>query len=147
MPKSSNRADPQSPTWAGFNWSDWHDVTTAVAPRESAMPTDAGVYQIRAKGKLGLIYIGQTGRSLRGRVRRLRLALGRAARGLDAVGHVAGACVYEHQRHGATIQVSWVAMPNLDKRERLGREVDLIAAYRQVMHESPSCQFAWIPGD
>jgi hypothetical protein len=38
-------------------------------------------------------------------------------------------------------------MPNLDKRERLGREVDLIAAYRQVMHESPSCQFAGIPGE
>jgi hypothetical protein len=74
--------------------------------------------------------------------------MNRAAAGLDARGpHVAGACVYQHQKRGATIQVSWVATPDLDKRERLGRECDLIAGYRKVVHESPSCQFAGVPGE
>jgi hypothetical protein len=36
----------------------------------------------------------------------------------------------------------------VDKRERLGLEVDLIAAYRRVMGESPTCQFAGrLPSD
>jgi hypothetical protein len=56
--------------------------------------------------------------------------------------HIAGACVQAHVDQGWVIEVSWVATAEVGKRERLGLEVDLIAAYRRVMGESPTCQFA-----
>lgn len=141
-------ADPQSRTWAGFEWSDWHELTAALTPRGSPVPPEAGLYRVRVEGAPGLLYIGQTGLSLRGRLGQLRTSEKRASAGLDArAPHVAGACVHQHKQRGATIHVSWVATPDIDKRERLGRECDLIAAYRQVIGESPSCQFAGLPGD
>lgn len=137
---------PQSSRWGGFVWSEWHELDSAMTPRSSSVPTVAGLYRVRTAGSPGLIYIGQTGRSLRGRFGQLRTSMRRAAEGMDArAPHVAGACVYQHQRRGATIEVSWVSAPDIDKRERLGREVDLIAAYRHSEGASPSCQFAGLP--
>jgi hypothetical protein len=55
-----------------ITWSDWVEF----APDRStfsAFPTTAGVYRVRVIGDDGLVYIGQTGRSLRERVRTLCL--------------------------------------------------------------------------
>jgi hypothetical protein len=145
---SSDDPDPQSAAWSGFAWSEWHELGIALRPRQSPVPVEPGIYRIRLRGSSRLIYIGQTGRSLRGRFGQLRASMRRAAEALDArAPHVAGACVFEHERRGGTVEVSWVPTPDLDKRERLGREVDLIAAYRRVAGESPACQFAGLPID
>jgi hypothetical protein len=140
--------DPQSRSWFELEWSDWHDLATAVVPLQSPVPTEAGLSRVRLRDSPGLLYIGQTGRSLRGRFRQLRTSMRRAAGGLDArAPHVAGRCVREHERRGGMIEVSWVATADLDKRERLGRECDLIAAYRRATGENPPCQFAGMPRD
>ncbi len=47
------------------------------------------------------------------------------------------ACVREYERRGATIEVSRVTTPDLDKGERLGRECDLIAAFRRDCTKVP----------
>jgi hypothetical protein len=48
-------------------------------------------------------------------------------------------------RGADSIEVSCVATPDLDKRARLGRECDLVAAYRCAIRESPTCQLAGPP--
>jgi len=60
--------------------------------------------------------------------------------------HVAGGCVLSFERKGGRVEVSWVAMPEVDRRERLGIECELIAAYRKTTGKNPACQFAGSEG-
>jgi len=41
---------------------------------------------------------------------------------------------------GQTVEVSWATVGDMDRRELMGREVDLIAAHR-TRFGSPACQF------
>ena len=43
---------------------------------------------------------------------------------------------------GCSVEVSWVVMDPLSRRELMGQEVDLIAAHRAAFGDSPTCQFA-----
>lgn len=92
-----------------------------------------------------MIYIGQTGDRLLSRFRQLRKAMEYVEKGIREPGtppHVAGGCVLHHAQAGKTIEVSWLATQDLDKRERLGLECELICAYRKTMGKNPTCQFA-----
>jgi hypothetical protein len=136
-------ADPRSGDWEGHHWSEWATLDIATAPDAALAPNQPGLYRIRCRGEPGLIYIGQTGSSLRGRFRQLRKSMEYSAAGRPAEApHIAGACVQAHLEQGRVVAVSWVALPGVGKRARLGLEVDLIAAYRRVMGESPTCEFA-----
>lgn len=56
--------------WLGFEWSRW--ISLRPSDRElKSLPMDEGLYRIRHLERSGLEYIGETGRSLRGRVRAL----------------------------------------------------------------------------
>ncbi len=135
--------DVQSPSWEKYAWSAWHLL-------DEVRCTDSpGLYRLRCNGQVGLLYIGETGDSIRSRFGQLRKAMQYAAEGRYAakgkVGgppHVAGGCVWKHVCAGRVIEVSWIESPDLDKRERKGVECDLIAAYRRRMGVSPTCQFA-----
>jgi hypothetical protein len=59
----------------------------------------------------------------------------------DAGHHYAGGCVASHAA-GRAVVVSWIELPTIDRRELMGIEVDLIAAYRISTGGSPPCQFA-----
>ena len=132
----------QDPNWGGHRWSGWHQLDVAIAPRIAGAPDTAGVYRIRCKGRAGLIYIGETGDSLRNRFRQLRKATVYVTQGKPpGPPHVAGACVLGYERAGFTVEVSWLEKPDLDTRDRKGMECDLIAAYRTIMSASPPCQF------
>src|SRR5258708_3887623 len=141
MPDPEN--DAQSPSWEKHTGSEWHRLDTV---RGADSP---GLYRLRCHGQAGLIYIGETGDSIKARFGQLRKAMEYAAQGRYAakgkVGgppHVAGGCVWKHVCVGHVIEVSWTEAPNLDKRERKGVECDLIAACRKIMGVSPACQFA-----
>jgi hypothetical protein len=45
-----------------------------------------------------------------------------------------------HEEQGKTVEVSWATVGDMDRRELMGREVDLIAAHRKCFG-SPACQF------
>ena len=135
--------DVQSPSWERYAWSEWQRLDHA---RGANTP---GLYRLRCYQQTGLIYLGETGDSLRGRFRQLRKAMEYAKQGRYAaqgkVGgppHVAGGCVWKHVCAWRVIEVSWTETANLDKRERMGVECDLIAAYRKAMGASPACQSA-----
>ena len=134
---------PQAALWGGNQWSRWYTLSDAIAPRTAVAPMQPGIYRIRCSDRPGLVYIGQSGRSLRTRLRQLRDGMHDAEAGRPQnAPHFAAPCVYSHVARGWTIEVSWIAMPQVDKRERFGIEVDLIALYRRTEKASPTCQFA-----
>ena len=60
---------PKNAAPSGFDlaWNDWHSLNPTEGEL-STIPTTAGLYRIRHHYYPGLEYIGQTGRSLRGRI-------------------------------------------------------------------------------
>jgi hypothetical protein len=134
--------DPQGANWGGYTWSAWCSFDHAIAPLQANCPDQPGLYRLRCGGQNGLIYIGETGDELIGRLRQLSKATPYVAAGKKpGLPHPAGACVLAYEQKELVVEVSWVAAPHIDERERKGVECDPIAAYRQVMGASPSCQF------
>lgn len=124
--------DPQGPHWEGYAWSEWRQLGDL---RRADVPAGQGIYRLRSQGDPDLIYIGISDR-LRSRLGGLRRARSRD----DKRGHSAAACIAAHEVRGKTVDVSWVLAGDIDRRELLGREVDLIAAHRRLSG-SPACQF------
>jgi hypothetical protein len=124
--------DPQDLRWGGLVWSEWHQLDSVGA---HALPQEAGIYRLRCCGDPELIYIGISA-GLRSRLGGLRRARGRP----DKRGHYAAACVAAHEEQGKTVEVSWATVGDMDRRELMGWEVDLIAAHRKRFG-SPACQF------
>jgi hypothetical protein len=101
-----------------------------------------GIYRVRIAGKPELIYVGIS--------KRLRMRIGNLRRG---AGHSAAPCVAAHRSQGHAVEISWapVAASQMNvrrpddqeevKRELLGLEIDLIAAFRRLFGHSPACQF------
>jgi hypothetical protein len=79
--QTPSAADVQSPDWEGHIWSAWHTLENAIEPRNAKAPNAPGLYRIRCANQDGLIYIGETGDSLRGRFRQLKKAMEYAERG------------------------------------------------------------------
>ncbi|GAA4978925.1 GIY-YIG nuclease family protein [Actinoplanes utahensis] len=133
--------------WRGVDWTPW----VSLNPDDGALsqfPTDEGIYRIRHRGRAGLTYIGETGRSVRGRVRSL-------ARGAYADEmpyrdpHTAAPCLWAiRQEDGPAFEVSISAPPLAeDKQSRKAFEDALIALYRRDAGESPTANFGRIiPG-
>ncbi len=135
--------DPHSSRWGGRSWSPWCALADAIAPRAAVAPILPGIYRVRCSGRTELIYIGESGRSIRTRLRQLRRGMLLAEAGArQNAPHVAAPCIHDHTARGWNVEVSWTSMLGIDKRERRGVEVDLIALYRRVTKASPTCQFA-----
>lgn len=56
--------------WLGFEWSPWRRLD-AEEDALAEFSTDPGLYRVQHDAYDGLVYIGETGRSLRGRLRAL----------------------------------------------------------------------------
>ncbi len=103
-----------------------------------SISTDPGLYRVRHCDRDGLEYIGQTGRSTRGRVS----ALARNVYSEDMPfrdPHTASPCLWAvRDQHGPAFEVSTVT-PSLakDDQDRKGLEEALIAIARREM-ESPN---------
>jgi hypothetical protein len=128
----SVREDPHGSRWEGLPWSGWQQLDDADA---QTIPAEAGLYRLRCCGEPDLIYIGISDR-LRSRLGGLKRARSRE----DKRGHFAAACVAAHEKQGKIIEVSWATVGNMDRRELMGREADLIAAHRRRFG-TPACQF------
>lgn len=137
----------EEPDWLGLKWSDW--ISLDPDQEELAeIPTDEGLYRIRHQTRNGLEYIGETGRSVRGRVRAL-------ARGAFADEmpfrdpHVGAPCMWAiRQENGDAFEVAYTTPKGAeDKATRKSMEAALIASYRRAEGESPTGAFSRIiPG-
>jgi len=139
-----NESELYADDWLGVQWTDWGSLHPAD-DHLSTFTTDEGVYRVRHPDRAGIEYIGETGRSLRGRVRAL-------ARGAFADEmpyrdpHTAAHCLWAvQQEYGEKLEVS-VTTPSLaeDKQTRKAFEDALIAVYRREMGESPTANFGRI---
>lgn len=126
--------DPRSDAWQAVAWEPWIALKEAASNR-GTIPRKQGIYRLRSRRGKGLLYIGisvHLAQRLHG--------LARAIHRTDHVGHYAGGCVA--RAAGPDVEVSWVVRARVSKRALLGQEVDLIAAYRTTIGQSPRCQFA-----
>ena len=127
----NNESDVEANNWLGFEWSSWlglHPDSEAL----STIPTDPGLYRVRHNAYEGLIYIGETGRSLRGRVRALiRGVFDEEMPYSDP--HTASPSFWAvADKHGPGFEIS-VAAPSEaeDKQQRKAIEDALIALHRR----------------
>ena len=139
-----NESEFYARDWMGVEWSDWTSLDPTVGD-VSTFSTDEGVYRVRHRDRKGLTYVGETGRSLRGRVRAL-------ARGVYADEmpyrdpHTAAPCVWAiRQEDGPELEVSVTTPPLVeDKQERKAFEDALIAVHRRETGASPTANFGRI---
>lgn len=133
--------------WLGFEWSTW----VSFNPEDeklSEIPTDEGLYRVRHGEREGLEYIGETGRSVRGRV----MALARGAYADEMPyrdPHVGAPCMWAvRQEAGPAFEVSYITPDEAtDKATRKSLEAALIASYRRAVGKSPTGAFSRIiPG-
>lgn len=130
--------------WLDLDWSPWRPLDPAEGTL-SRMPTDPGLYRVRHADRPGLEYVGETGRSTRGRVRAL-------ARGTYADEmpfrdpHTAAPCLWAiRDAHGPDLEVSWTAPEVAEsKQTRKAIEAALIAVHRREQKESPTANFGRI---
>lgn len=117
--------------WLGFDWSPWLSLHPESDELDT-LSTDAGLYRVRHEAYDGLIYIGETGRSLRGRIRAL-------VRGVfdDEMPfsdpHTASPSLWAiADRHGSGFEVSGATPSKAqDKQQRKAIEDSLIALHRR----------------
>lgn len=141
------QSDYAADDWLGLEWRDWAELDPAAGSL-AALPTEPGLYRVRHLDRDGLTYIGETGRSLRGRVR----ALARGTYDDDMPyrdPHTAAPCLWAiRDQDGPAFEVS-VAAPAVatDTQQRKAMEDALIARYRRAVGESPTANFGRIiPG-
>lgn len=133
-----------SADWLDLGWSDWRSLDPGEGAL-SAIPTDEGIYRVRHPEYRGLVYVGETGRSTRGRIRSL-------ARGTYADEmpfgdpHTAAPCLWAiRDADGSAFEVSYTT-PSIaeDDQQRKGIEAALIARHRREIERSPIANFGRI---
>jgi hypothetical protein len=143
----SEDTDPESGDWLSLEWSPWLSLDPDDGDL-STLSTEEGLYRVRHPAYDHLVYIGETGRSIRGRVQAL-------ARGTYASEmpyrdpHTAAPCLWAiNDEHGPDFEVS-VATPEraTEKQDRKATEEALIALHRREFERSPVANFGRIiPG-
>ena len=130
--------------WLDLNWTEWRSLNPADGD-VSTISSDPGLYRVRHRDRNGLEYIGETGRSTRGRV-------GALARNVysDEMPfrdpHTAAPCLWAvRDRYGSEFEVSTTTPPLAeDDQNRKGLEEALIAIARREMGQSPTANFGRI---
>ena len=142
-----NEQELYADDWMGVHWTDWLSLDPSDN-EVSSISTDPGLYRVRHADRDGFEYIGQTGRSTRGRV-------GALARNIYSESmpfrdpHTAAPCLWAvRDEYGPALEVSTVT-PSFasDDAQRKGFEEALIATARREMGASPTANFGRIiPG-
>lgn len=134
------------PSWLSvkdkaYVWSAWVPLEEAL--RGPVLPSTPGLYRIRRVGQDDLDYIGQTGSSLRGRLRMLRgiFSLEMPYRDPHTAGPALWAVLHEEP---CAFEVS-VADLGGDAARRKGLEALAISLYRQRTGRSPNLNFGRMP--
>ncbi|MEE2753232.1 MAG: GIY-YIG nuclease family protein [Candidatus Latescibacterota bacterium] len=121
--------------WGGLEWGEWEQFDQS---RLGHLPTSPGLYRVRPDGHPFLMYVGQTGRSLRERVLGLRRNTRLSVMPYNDP-HTAAPSLWawadaEHYRY----EVS-AASVGLAERERKACECFLLWSYRLERRESTIC--------
>jgi hypothetical protein len=123
-------------------WSAWRDLRGAG--RDRCIPAGPGLYRIRrAGGEPGLDYIGQTGRSLRGRLGQLGGVYHTQMPYRDP--HTAGPALWAlRHRDGCDFEVAVIEVPGTVP-QRKALEAAAITLYRLGSGRFPAASFGRMP--
>lgn len=124
-------------SWCKLLWSPWVRFSDSDL---SAMPDEPGVYRVKPIGKSELMYIGQTGSSLRERLRTLRRETLQKKMPFNDP-HTAAPNLWAWKDSDGISYECSAAPIKLSKRDRLARECYLLSQYRVEKGESPRCNF------
>ena len=124
------------------DWSNWRDLRGAG--RDRRIPAGPGLYRIRrADGEPGLEYIGQTGRSLRGRLGQLGGVYGAQMPYRDP--HTAAPALWAlRHRDGSDFEAAVLEVPGTAP-QRKALEALAITLYRIESGRSPAASFGRMP--
>jgi hypothetical protein len=122
-------------------WSPW--VPLEGAGRDARFPRLPGLYRIRSVQTGRILYIGQTGRTLKERMGALKGVYGEVMPYSDP--HTAGPALWAHRTEfGETFEVS-VAVLDVDRADRMGREALEVTKQRIIDGCSPAYNFGRMP--
>ena len=138
-PADLNNREYFSESWCSLPWSPWVPFT-AVKHEFRQIPKEPGLYRIRPIGKDFLMYLGETGRTLRKRFGELRRhSLAEEFPWNDP--HTAAQSLWVwNKAEGYSYECSAAPLKVLEN-ERIGWESFLLAKYRQEFGESTLCNF------
>src|SRR5260221_6230669 len=124
-----------SQTWCGLNWTSW---IKCIAPAYKALPPVPGVYRVKPLNRQELVYVGQTGRSLRERL----MSLHNHSMALQMPfndPHTAAPNLWA-LRDAEHMEFEYSAAPTtFSEKERLAFECYLLWQYRLEKKESTRC--------
>ncbi len=138
-------ADPEkypdflSDNWYGLPWSSWIPFS-ATNVRFDTIPSEPGLFRIRAAKNNSLMYIGQTGQPLRQCINEIRQNSMKSRMPEDQPHPVAPALWAWKDAKNYTYECS-VTPSTGSEIERKGVRSYLLYRYRQDLHESPACNF------
>jgi len=130
--------------WAGLDWTPWLSLDRQSVARHALL--EQGVYRIRAAGAAALVYIGQTGRTLRSRLHALRRNVERDAPPFNDP-HTAAPHLWLLRRHGGVdFEFSCAAITGSSITLR-GTEDMLLWLHRVVLNRSTVANYGrFFPG-
>jgi len=139
--------DYLSTSWCGLNWSNWAPLKNKNHELKT-LPASPGVYKVRPIDKDFLVYIGQTGRSLRERMGQLRGYTKSETEMPFNDPHTAAPSLWawrdaegwEFQCSVAQVEFKGLSKPD-SKQMREGLESYLLWKYRLQNGESTNCNF------
>ena len=124
-----------------LDWSAW--VPLEGARSDAAVPRLPGLYRIRSVQTGRILYIGQTGRTLKERLGALNGVYGEVMPYNDP--HTAGPALWAHRiEFGETFEVS-VAVLDVDRADRMVREALEVTKQRIIDGCSPAYNFGRMP--
>ncbi len=124
-----------------LSWSPW--VPLDSARRDAVVPARAGLYMIRSVETQKVLYVGQTGRTLKERLGALKGVYSELMPYNDP--HTAGPALWAHRADtGETFEVR-VAVLEVDKADRMGREALEVTKQRIIDGCSPAYNFGRMP--
>ncbi len=137
-----------TPDWCGFSWTRWVSLENKYSELLH-IPTQPGLYRVRPVDGQILAYIGQTGRSLRRRMRALRGCYKSPDVMPWSDPHVAAGSLWAwRDAEGCDFEVSVAPLPNHGgeegKRHRMGQESYLLWKYRCDHGSSTLCNYGRI---
>jgi len=142
---TSSGGDATSGTWSPpaaerFGWGSW--VPLVGGGRNRSIPTGSGLYRVRVVDG-PVVYVGQTGVSLRGRVGMLAGVTAEVMPYNDPHTAAPGLWALRH-RDGCRFEVSVVPV-DADRWDRCGLEALAITAHRVTVGGSPMLNFGGMP--
>jgi hypothetical protein len=128
-----------NPNWCGLSWSDWISFDSPVADFK-AFETGPGLYRVRPVGKDVLMYIGQTRRDLRERIRALVVNTKKEEMPWNDP-HICAPCLWAWADfEGWKFEISGVSL-DLPGRQIQGLEASLFWQYRTEKNATMPCNF------